>query len=400
MELIHGIAAVLASLSLGLGVLAFRLQQKLHESRLSEAKAEARAAALEEARAALLAQFQAASKQALAENNEQFLSLAQTRFTQAQAEAAQLLTPLREALGKLDAQGQHMRERHGQLSEQLKQMMSLQGTMQHETQRLVEAIRKPAERGRWGEITLRRVLENAGMLMHCDFVEQSQHSDDVGGRHKPDVIINLPDKRCVVIDAKVPFEAYLNATMAANEAERKAHMATHARHVHDHIKQLSSKAYWDKIGGSGSSPEFVIMFIPGESAFSAAVEADPTLLEAGWQKRVVLATPTTLMATLMAVAYSWKQAMLADDAKKAMAITRTLYDRLGTFSKHVQDTGRSLKMAVEKYNSAVGSFEARVLPTARELQSLHLTGTDAPFPAPQQVDVQPRTLVAHDDETA
>jgi DNA recombination protein RmuC len=364
------------------------------------------------ARQELSDRFQALSKQALQENNRQFLDLAAQVFVTAQQQAKtdldkrqealhQTLHPVREALGKLEADTRQLTMRqtgaYEQLQGQIKNLMLLQHTVHSETDKLVQAIRKPTVRGRWGEMTLRRVLESAGMLANCDFLEQVTSSDSTESRLRPDVVVRLPEGRSIVIDAKTPFDAYLDTLEATSEEQRRAAQGNHARQVKNHIKNLSSKAYWDKLS---ATPEFVILFIPGESAFSAALEADPSLLEIGWQHRVVLATPTTLVATIMAVAYSWKQDAMAKNAEKTVAHGKELYERLCNFVGHLQDSGKGLQKAVSSYNQAVASLEARVLPKARAFESMGVTSTHKSLPSLPPLDVLPRSVMVEREDNS
>lgn len=343
-----------------------------------------KAALLAEAREQLQGHFASLSQQALQANTQQFLELAKQVLGTTQTEAkgeldkrqtaiAQMLLPFHETVQRLEKETRELREKHTgshlQLGEQIKNLTDLQQAVRNETGRLVEALRKPSVKGRWGELQLRRVLEHAGMLAHCDFVEQNSNRDDDGNLHRPDVILQLPGDRCIVIDAKVPFEGYTSAVMAEDEAGRKIQMASHIRQVKAHIKGLGAKAYWDKLD---VTPEFVIMFIPLESAFSAALEEDPELLAESWKHRVVLATPTTLMATVMAIAYSWKQEALAKNAEQAVDLGRKLYDRFCEFTAHLQGVGKSLNKSVECYNKAAASLETRLIPQAQRFEELKI----------------------------
>jgi DNA recombination protein RmuC len=354
------------------------------ELRFEKEQATEKATLLREAREQLQGHFATLSQQALQANTQQFLDLAKQVLGGVQNESkadldkrqtaiAQMLLPFHDTMQRLHRETEHLREKstgaHVQLTEQIKGLTELQNAVRSETARLVEAIRKPSVRGRWGEMTLRRVLEHAGMLAHCDFLEQHSTRDDNAALHRPDVVLKLPGERCIVIDAKVPFDAWLSATLAEDEAARKAHMASHIRQVKTHIKQLGAKTYWDKLD---VSPEFVIMFVPGESAFSAALEEDPELLAESWRHRVVLATPTTLMATVMAVAYSWKQEALARNAEQAVELGRKLYDRFCEFSKHMHGLGKALNKSVESYNSAAASLETRLIPQAQRFEDLQI----------------------------
>ncbi len=364
---------------------------------------------LTEAKDELSSRFQTLSTQALQDNNQQFLQLAKQVLGNTQADAKadlekrqqaiqHLLEPLSQSLLKMEAQAKEQGEKqvgaYGELREKIHQLTGLQSTVQQETQRLVEAIRKPQVRGRWGEITLKRVLEMAGMTENCDFIEQDnmRSLDEEQRSLRPDVRLNLPDTGVILIDAKVPFDAFLSMLNARDDGERQEHCKRHINQIRTHIKQLSAKSYWQHVG-DGQSVEFVILFIPSESAFSAAVEADPALLEHAWQQKIIITTPTTLMATVMAVAYSWKQQKVAQNAADTARLGRELHGCLLTFIEHLSKTGNSLKGAVDHYNSAVGSLERRLLPKARQFENLQVT-VDKPLDTPAVIETYPRLVEA------
>jgi DNA recombination protein RmuC len=344
-----------------------------------------RQAAWEESRKQLAGEFAELSAQALARNNAQFLELADARLKATQEEATgaleqrkqaieQLLTPLRDQLGKYE-QGLRLLELERQraytgLSEQVRHLSESQQQLQTETRNLVTALRAPATRGRWGEMQLRRVVEMAGMVAHCDFEEQVTATTDEG-RMRPDMVVQLPGGRCVVVDAKVPLQAFLDATEAEDDESRRAHFEAHARQLRAHVDALTKKGYWQQFE---RSPEFVVAFVPGDPLLAAAFEHDPSLLEHAMANHVILATPTNLIALLRTVAASWQQEEVAHNAREVQQIGLDLYKRLCTFGEHVARVGRGLAGAVESYNDAVGSLERRVLPQARRFQELGVVG--------------------------
>jgi DNA recombination protein RmuC len=344
-----------------------------------------RQAAWDESRKQLAGEFAELSAQALARNNAQFLELADARFTTTQKEATgdleqrkqaieQVVTPLREQLAKYE-EGLRLLELERQraytgLTEQVRHLSESQQQLQTETRNLVTALRAPATRGRWGEMQLRRVVEMAGMLEHCDFDEQvTTDTDD--GRMRPDMVVHLPGARCVVVDAKVPLQAFLDANEASDDETRRTHLTSHARQLRTHVDALTKKGYWQQFD---RSPEFVVAFVPGDPLLAAALEHDPSLLEHALANHVLLATPTNLIALLRTVAASWQQEEVAENAREVQKIGRDLYKRLCTFGEHLARVGRGLGGAVDAYNDAVGSLESRLLPQARRFQELGVVG--------------------------
>lgn len=381
-----------------------RLQSELERDRAVHAE---RLKAYQEAEVRLRESFQALSAEALGANNQAFLHLAETRLQQSRTEATadidarkkaieELLAPMAKTLDHVDREIKESERRRTASSEVLIEKLRTLDTagqdLRSQTARLVDALKRPGVRGRWGELQLKRVVELAGMLDRCDFEEQSTIAGNADRRLRPDVIVTLPGGKHVVIDAKVPLDAYLKALEAPDEAARQVLLADHARQVRTHLTQLSSKGYAAHVQ---PSPDFVVMFLPGEMFFSAALEQDPSLIEfgIGLEQRVIPASPTTLIALLRAVAYGWQQQAMEENARKISELGRNLYEAARVLGGHFETLGSRLKGALDAYNSAVGSLEGNVLVKARKFKEYQAANGEE-IKALEPIDRVPRMLQA------
>jgi DNA recombination protein RmuC len=357
------------------------------ELRLEKKAAEEKLALLQQSELRLREAFQALSADALKSNNQSFLELAKATLDSYQSSARgeleqrkqaveSMVEPIRKSLESVDTQIRELEksrsEAYGGLKSQVASLIVTQEKLQSETGNLVKALRAPQVRGRWGEIQLRRVVELAGMLPYCDFTEQASLNTD-NGKLRPDLIVRLPGGKTVVVDSKAPLQAYLDALECSDEDQRRTLLGDHARQIRSHIMGLGSKAYWDQLA---STPDFVVMFLPGETFFSAALQQDPGLIEYGVSQRVIPASPTTLIALLQAVSYGWRQEKIAESAQEISERGKELYERLCKFAGYVRDLGTNLGRSVEQYNKAIASLEGRVLVTARKFPELGVSAKE------------------------
>ena len=373
-------------------------ERKSHEARVQE---------LTRMGAELEKKFAGLAAEALGKNSEGFLKLVSERFEKHSESAKEdlkkrqtaietLVKPLGESLDKFEHKvGEIEKARAGAyeaIKEQVKSLAEGQTGLRTETSRLVQALRRPQTRGRWGEYQLRNVLDMAGMTEHVDFVEQSTIEGEEG-RLRPDVIIRVPGGKSIIVDAKTPLDAYLSAVEAPDEETRERFIGEHARQVRDHVRALSSRDYWKALP---ETPEFVVMFVPGESFFTAAIESDPALFESAARQRVLISTPTTLIALVKTIAYGWQQEKLAENAQVVAAQGRDLYERIKVFGGHMGDLGKSLRQTVDRYNKGVGSLESRVLPAARKFETLGVAPATSSIPPLEPVELDPRELQAEE----
>lgn len=363
---------------------------------------------LDHTRQELMGSFQAISGEALKQNNEAFLKLAAVSFetlhvkadgdlVQRQQAIDALVRPLQESLQRYDEQlrllEQSRQSAYGGLDQHLKLLAESQQRLQQETGNLVKALRAPTIRGQWGELTLKRVAELAGMVDHCDFVEQPSTTGD-DGRSRPDMVVRLPGGRQIIVDAKAVLSAYLEAHEAQNEAQQMEALRRHAAQVKCRMDELSLKAYWTQFD---RAPEFVVLFLPGEQFLGAALDQNPRLIEEGFANGIVLATPATLIALLRAVAYGWRQERMTSHAEEAGRLGKELYERMAVLAEHMNDVGQALSKSVSAYNRAVGSLETRILPAARRFKELGVS-SDRDIPVLGPTEVVPRRTLPFDIE--
>ena len=368
--------------------------------------AEEKLSLLEDARKNLQDSFKALSAEALSKNNADFLNLAKSTLEKYQEGAKgdlekrqqainKTVEPVGEALKAFNQRVEKIEERRTQtdasLKQQLQQLAESQIQLSKTTGSLVQALRAPQVRGQWGEMQLRRTVEMAGMINRVDFLEQAS-VDTEAGRQRPDMLINLPNGRQVVVDSKVPLAAYLDALEADDPEVQTTRMKAHARHIRDHIKGLSAKSYWTQFD---NTPEFVVLFIPNETIFSAALEQDPELIELGVDNKIILATPTTLIALLKAIAFGWQQEAIAREAKEISALGKELYERIGVVTGHFAKLGKSLDQSVGHYNKAISSVESRLLVTARKFEDLE---SAAPEPLSEPIAIEKQPTLPKEEE--
>ena len=375
-------------LLVGVGAAWFALRARIATAdataELERRASDEKLASAERARAEAEGRFRALSAEALRENNSAFLQLAESKLQG-------YVAPLKESLEKVDGHVRTLEQARqhafGALKQELSALRDGQERLRGETGNLVAALRTPHVRGRWGEMQLKRVVEVAGLLEHCDFVAQTSVRDSDGGLLRPDLIVKLPGGKSVVVDAKAPLVAYLDAFEADDDDARAIALASHARQVRDHMTKLAAKAYWRQFA---PTPEFVVMFLPDEAFLRCAQEHDSSLTEDAWQAGVILASPTTFFTLLRTIATTWRQEAVAESAREVHELGQELYDRLGTLAGHVHNLGQSIRRVVDHFNKTVGALETRVLVTGRRFRDHGVAGDELPVIDP--VELQPRAL--------
>ena len=392
-----------AAIGMLLGILVMWIIGRTRQQRMMDE----REAAFALANAKLTETFAELSNRSLQANSDTFLKLAEQNLNTHQEKAKRELSerekavesmvkPIRDALEASQKQIADLEksrsEAYGGIKNQLEEMQLSQKSLRQETHNLVNALRRPEVRGRWGEITLRRLVELAGMVEHCDFDEQV-HTETDGQIIRPDMVVRMPDQRELVVDVKTPLDAYLSAVEAKDDDQRQLCLKRHAKNVRAHIRMLASKAYWNQFE---ESPEFVILFIPGDQFLSAALNEEPDLIEYALSQQIILATPTSFVALLKAVAYGWRQLALADNAKEIRVLAEDLYARLATYVSHMNKVGRQLASSVENYNKAVGSLERSVLPGARKFVELGVHPKKE-VEKLESIEAVPRTMIEGND---
>jgi DNA recombination protein RmuC len=385
-----------------------RTQNTSFQAHTAELSEKLRSAAEEQTRLAQIqeqftAAFRALSADALKSNNQMFMDLAQTTFNRLQEGAkgdlekrqsaiTEMVKPVRESLEKFDTKIQELEKArvgaYEGLTTQVRSLLETQTALRSETGKLVKALGTPQVRGRWGEIQLRRVVEIAGMVAHCDFTEQHSTTTEEG-RLRPDMVVHLPAGKSIVVDSKAVMDAYFEAVQAQDEATRQAKLQDHARLLREHARKLGEKSYWDQFD---AAPDFVVLFVPGESFFSAALEQSPELIEQAVAERVLIATPTTLIALLKTVAYSWRQERIAENATEISILGKELYKRIGDVAGNFGTLGGALNKAVEHYNKAIYNLESRVLTSARKFRELDSAGNEEELEAPKQIESSVRQI--------
>jgi len=351
----------------------------------------------------LIEKFESLSNQVLKQNSDDFLKLAQQNLNQYQQQAkheldkkenafSEMIKPIRDTIEKTRSQLHDMekerKQAHGSLSKHLENMAVAQNVLNTETRNLVQAFRRPEVRGQWGEMTLKRLAELAGLVEHCDFSEQTTVHDEEGARLRPDMIVRLPAGREIIVDSKTPLDAYLDAIEASTDGEKEIALNRHLKHVKQRIKELASKAYWHQFS---QSPDFVVLFIPGDQFLNAALDLDRSLIEDALKNKVILATPTSFVALLRAIAFGWRQESLAENASHIKKLGEEMYGRMATFTENLSKVGKSLDQSVAHYNKAVASLTTRIMPSAKKFKELGIE-TKKQLNSPEPIEKTSRNI--------